>query len=89
MQYGMDKNPRQQQKGTLVHIDTYDIILQYRHMKTEDIITAIEEIAKSSGHSPSTVTGRVVGNSRLYQRLKDGGSCTVRIAEKIMQEATL
>ena len=52
-------------------------------METSELITAIEAYAKRSNLSPATITGRAVGNSRLYQRLKDGGDCTLQVARRV------
>jgi len=52
-------------------------------MTQEDIISEIEAFAAARGIAPSTVTSKAVSNSRLYERLKRGGGCTLRTAEKI------
>ncbi len=52
-------------------------------MTHSELISLIERHAESRGIAPATVTSRAVGNSRLYSRLKDGGSCTIEIAERI------
>jgi len=59
-------------------------------MTQDDIIAEIEAFATARGIAPSTVTSRAVSNSRLYDRMKRGGGCTLRTAEKIrafMREA--
>lgn len=48
-----------------------------------DIRTEIETFAAQAGIAPATVTSRAVQNSRLYQRMKEGGSCTMYTAERI------
>ena len=48
-----------------------------------DILTEIETFAAQAGIAPATVTSRAVQNSRLYQRMKDGGSGTMHTAERI------
>jgi len=53
-------------------------------MSKQDIIRAIEAFAAERALSPSTVTSRAVGNSRLYNRLVSGGDCTTEIAARIM-----
>lgn len=53
-------------------------------MQTQNLILAIEAFAASRGLSPATVTGRAVGNSRLYQRMKRGGGCTLATAERLL-----
>jgi hypothetical protein len=52
-------------------------------MTREQIISAIEGYAKKAGLSPSTVTGRAVANSRLYDRMKNGGDCTTEVAARL------
>jgi hypothetical protein len=54
-------------------------------MTPEHIILQIEAFAKGHGIAPATVTSRAVGNSRLYNRMKNGGSCNVRIANKLIE----
>lgn len=61
-----------------------DICHYYASMDKQQIIRAIQECAERTGLSPSTITGRAVGNSRLYQRLVDGGDVTTEIAAKLM-----
>lgn len=53
-------------------------------MTTHELIAAIEQYGLRAGIAPATVTGRAVGNSRLYQRMKGGGSCTVDVAERLL-----
>ena len=50
-----------------------------------DIRTEIETFAAQAGIAPATVTSRAVQNSRLYQRMKDGGSCTMHTAARIRE----
>jgi tryptophan synthase beta subunit len=52
-------------------------------MAQTDIISEIETFAAQAGIAPATVTSRAVQNSRLYQRMKDGGSCTIQTAGRI------
>lgn len=52
-------------------------------MTADDLITLIETYAAARGISPATVTSRAVGNSRLYDRLKNGGSCTLEVARRL------
>lgn len=52
-------------------------------MTRDQLISRIEECASVAGIAPATVTGRAVGNSRLYRRLKGGGDCTTEIAAKV------
>jgi hypothetical protein len=54
-------------------------------MTKHDLIQAIEAFATERNLSPSTVTSRAVGNSRLYSRMKHGaGGCTIEVANRIM-----
>ncbi|WP_236635823.1 hypothetical protein [Paracoccus aminophilus] len=53
-------------------------------MTKAEIIAAIEHHAATAGVSPATVTGRAVGNSRLYSRMMAGGGCTVDVAERLL-----
>jgi hypothetical protein len=62
-------------------------------MTRADLIANIEAFAQRHGIAPATVTSRAVANSRLYRRMKDGGSCSLTIAERLVtymaaQEAT-
>ena len=52
-------------------------------MTRQEIIAAIEAHAEATGLSPSTITGRAVGNSRLYARLVAGRGCTIDVAERL------
>ena len=52
-------------------------------MTSDDLISAIEAYADAVGVSPVTVTSRAVGNSRLYTRMKAGGSCSLTTADKV------
>ncbi len=53
-------------------------------MTQADLISRIECFARNRGVAPATVTSRAVGNSRLYKRLKNGGSCTFSTADRIL-----
>ena len=53
-------------------------------MTKQDLIDAIEQYSHRTGIAPATVTGRAVGNSRLYQRMKSGGSCTMDVAARLV-----
>lgn len=48
------------------------------------LIQAIEAHAAKRNLAPGTITSRAVGNAKLYKRLKDGKSCTVRIAQAVL-----
>lgn len=52
-------------------------------MTHEHLISEIEDCARRRSIAPATVTSRAVGNSRLYARLKAGGSCTLIVAERL------
>lgn len=54
-------------------------------MTHADIISEIEAFAAARGIAPATVTSKAVGNSRLYHRMKEGGGCTIKIAEKLRE----
>lgn len=53
-------------------------------MTRSQIIEAIEACAARRNIAPATVTSRAVGNSRLYERLRAGGDCTLDIAAKVI-----
>ena len=53
-------------------------------MDRNQLIKAIEAYARQTDLAPATVTVRAVNNSRLYDRLVDGGDCTTRIAKRVM-----
>jgi len=53
-------------------------------MTNDDLIQRIEDYASRRGWEPATVTSRAVGNSRLYARLRSGGSCTLNVAERLV-----
>ena len=52
-------------------------------MTRAELISAIEAFAKARDIAPATVTSRAVGNSQLYKRMKNGGSCTLDVAQRI------
>jgi hypothetical protein len=54
-------------------------------MTHDDLIADIERFAQTKNIAPATVTSRAVANSRLYARLKDGGSCTITVAARVRQ----
>lgn len=54
-------------------------------MDKQILIKEIEQFADAHNIAPATVTSRAVGNSRLYSRIKSGGSCTIRIAESLRE----
>lgn len=53
-------------------------------MTKQQLIQHIQDFSKKSGLAPATITGRAVGNSRLYQRLVFGGDCTTEVAERVV-----
>lgn len=65
-------------------LDTSGIIVPYPVMTKDDLIQKIERYAAARGIAPATVTSRAVGNSRLYRNLKQGGGCTLEIAERLV-----
>lgn len=54
-------------------------------MTAEHLISRIEAFAQRRGWQPATVTSRAVGNSRLYRRLKEGGTCTLSVADRLIE----
>lgn len=54
-------------------------------MEQNTLITEIENFAEERGIAPATVTSRAVKNSRLYSRLTNGESCTLRVAERVRE----
>lgn len=52
-------------------------------MDIEALLSEVDQFAEAHGISPATVTSKAVGNSRLYSRMRNGGSCTIRIAERL------
>lgn len=64
-------------------LDIMGTIFPISGMDTNSLISEIEAFASSKGIAPATVTSRAVKNSRLYDRMKSGGSCTIRVAEKL------
>ena len=53
-------------------------------MTEADLIAHIESFAGRHGIAPATVTSKAVGNSRLFDLLKAGKSCTLTTAHRIM-----
>ena len=52
-------------------------------MDKSELIKAIEAYAKRHDIEPQTVTRRAVGASQLYKRMKNGGSCTLKVANRL------
>ena len=52
-------------------------------MTSEEFIQAIDAYASAAGIAPATVTRRAVGNSRLYMRMANGGSCSLATAGRV------
>jgi hypothetical protein len=50
----------------------------------QTLIQRIDEFCRRRGIAPATVTGRAVGNSRLYARLLAGGDCTTEVAARVL-----
>ncbi len=63
----------------------WGVLSLYTPMTDDKLISEIEAFAKVKGIRPATVTSRGVSNSRLYGRLKAGGSCTHRIANRLRE----
>ncbi|WP_294119567.1 hypothetical protein [Shimia sp.] len=49
----------------------------------EKLVRRIEAASERAGLSAATICERAVRNSRLYDRLKSGGSCTYETGGKI------
>lgn len=54
-------------------------------MDRQQLIQKIRAFSEASGLAPATITGRAVGNSRLYQRMIAGGDCTTEIASRVVK----
>ena len=54
-------------------------------MNEKRIIKMVEAFAARSGLATSTVCERAVGNSRLYSRLMNGGTCSLRVADRLSE----
>ena len=52
-------------------------------MDNQHIIAMIEAHAKRTGLAPATITGRAVDNTRLYDRLVNGGNITLDVANRL------
>lgn len=52
-------------------------------MKADDLLGAITAYAAAVGLSPSTICLRAVGNPHLPKRLRAGGQCLPRTADKV------
>lgn len=52
-------------------------------MTATAFLTRITEAANELGIAPSTLTERAVQNSRIPERLENGGSITLKTAERI------
>lgn len=64
-------------------LDIEGIIVPISGMEQSTLISEIEAFARERGIAPATVTSRAVKNSRLYCRLMNGESCTLRVAERV------
>lgn len=53
-------------------------------MDREQIIKAIDDYAKASGLSQSTICQYALRNRKVYERLKNGGSCSFASVEALM-----
>jgi len=54
-------------------------------MTEKEIIALIEEQARNTNLSESTVCERAVGNTRLYSRLKAGGGCSTKTVARLKE----
>ncbi len=54
-------------------------------MDAHSLISRIEAYCAASGYTPGTVGLKAVNNSRLYERLRDGGSCTLETAGRLLE----
>lgn len=57
--------------------------VEFVEVSSVELKAEIEIYARKCGVKPKTITRRAVGNSRLYERLKGGYGCTLRIAEQL------
>jgi hypothetical protein len=53
-------------------------------MDREQIIKAVDDYAAATGLSPSTICQYALRNRKVYDRLKDGGTCSFASAEALM-----
>lgn len=53
-------------------------------MKQAQIIKAIDDYAKASGLKPSTICQYALKNRKVYDRLKNGGSCSFASVEALL-----
>ena len=52
-------------------------------MDRHPLLSEIDAYAAASGLEPTTVCVRAVNNAHLYQRLVDGGDCTIGVARRV------
>jgi predicted Rdx family selenoprotein len=52
--------------------------------REQEIVAAIDRYCNETGLSPATVGFRAHRDSKIYDRLKDGGSCSPKTYEKVM-----
>jgi hypothetical protein len=55
-----------------------------RHRESH-IIAKIEKAAKAHKLAPSTICERAVRNTRLYSRLKNNGSVSADVADRLLE----
>lgn len=53
-------------------------------MTNEDLIQRIDAAAAETGLSRKTICQKAVGNTRLYDSLKAGGSVTLTVAARLV-----
>jgi hypothetical protein len=54
-------------------------------MNKASILNAIDTFASVKGIAPSVVCLRAVNEGKFYKRLKEGGTCTMETAEKVLK----
>ena len=55
------------------------------NMAERDLIKIIEHESKVRNMAPATLCRHAVQNQRLYQKLKSGGSCSIRTANRLLR----
>lgn len=60
-----------------------ETLLPDRPPALREFVSDVQAFAKAKGWSVATVTDKACGNSKLIQRILDGGSCTFDQAAKV------
>lgn len=56
-----------------------------KDVTTEARLVAIIELESvKAGYMPATLCGKHAGNKRLYKNLKEGKSCTLKVANRLL-----